>query len=140
MYPAFHRYRGHMVIVSAKWLNGLTSATYEDMVRFLRRNAKVSVGYPQAEEDMPVFRTVCREMRWPTLAWFKITPVCNSNSPVCIIHWRVMSSVLHFLTPLHQDMLFSARYSQRENKFSLEELQYMKRLFMATPEVNNFYR
>ena len=48
-----------------------------------------------------------------------------------------MSSVLHFLTTSHQDMMFSESYSQRENNLSLEELQCMKKMFMATHEVNN---
>lgn len=44
----------------------------------------------------------------------------------------------HFFTPSHQDIrMFTERYSQRENNLSLAELQYMKRLFMATPKVNN---
>ncbi|CAG2200717.1 unnamed protein product [Mytilus edulis] len=101
-------------MVMAQWLTGITSATYDDMVKFLRRNARVPIDYPQAVEDMPVFRTVCREMGWPTQAWFKI-------APVCILHWRVMSSVLHFLTPTHQDMMFTERYNQREDNLSLEE-------------------
>ncbi|CAC5405748.1 unnamed protein product [Mytilus coruscus] len=45
--PAFHRYRGHMVMVLAQWLTGQTSATYDDLVKFLRRHARVSVGYPK---------------------------------------------------------------------------------------------
>ncbi|CAG2209719.1 unnamed protein product [Mytilus edulis] len=80
--PYFHRYRGHMVMVLAQWLTDITSATYDDMVKFLRKNARVPIGYPQAGDDMPVFRTVCREMGWPTHAWFKIAPVCKISSPV----------------------------------------------------------
>ncbi|CAC5418881.1 unnamed protein product [Mytilus coruscus] len=83
--PGFHRYRGHMVMVLAQWLTGQTSATYDDLVKFLRRHARVSVGYPQAGEEMPVFRTVCREMGWPTQAWFRIQPVREISSPV----WRL---------------------------------------------------
>ncbi|CAG2245982.1 unnamed protein product [Mytilus edulis] len=135
--PSFHRYRGHMVMVLAQWLTGITSATYDDMVKFLRKNARVPIGYPQAGDDMPVFRTVCREMGWPTHAWFKIAPVCKISSPVCILHWRVMSSVLHFLTPTHQDMMFTERYNQREDNLSLEVLQHMNKLFMASPVVSN---
>ncbi|CAG2190980.1 unnamed protein product [Mytilus edulis] len=133
--PSFHRYRGHMVM--AQWLTGITSATYDDMVKFIRRNARVTIDYPQAGEDMPVFRTVCREMGWPTQAWFNIAPVCKISSPVCILHWRVMSSVLHFLTPTHQDMMFTERYNQREDNLSLEVLQHMNKLFMASPVVSN---
>ncbi|CAC5404736.1 unnamed protein product [Mytilus coruscus] len=73
--PGFHRYRGHMAMVLAQWLTGQTSATFDDLVRFLRRHARVSVGYPQAGEEMSVFRTVCREMGWRTQAWFRIQPV-----------------------------------------------------------------
>ncbi|CAG2241401.1 unnamed protein product [Mytilus edulis] len=86
---------------------------------------------------MPVFRTVCREMGWPTQAWFKIAPVCKISSPVCILHWRVMSSVLHFLTPTHQDMMFTEKYIQWENNLSLEVLQEMNKLFMASPVVSD---
>ncbi|CAG2232012.1 unnamed protein product [Mytilus edulis] len=135
--PSFHRYRGHMVMVLAQWLTGITSATYDDMVMFIRRNARVPTDYPQAGEEMPVFRTVCREMGWPTQAWFKIAPVCKISSPVCILHWRVMSSVLHFLTPTHQDMMFTEKYIQRENNLSLEVLQEMNKLFMASPVVSD---
>lgn len=42
-----------------------------------------------------------------------------------------MSSILHFLTPSHQDLRFPERYN-REDNLSLEVLQRMSSIFLTT--------
>ncbi|CAG2246273.1 unnamed protein product [Mytilus edulis] len=134
--PAFHQYRGYMIMVLAKWLTRSDDATSTDLMDFLRRYSKVPRGYQQFGEDMPVFRTVCREMSWPTRAWFRIAPSSRINSPCCILHWRVMASLLHFLTPTQQDLVHSEVYDPQGNHLDKKELYAINSRFYRNPVVN----
>ncbi|VDI35196.1 Hypothetical predicted protein [Mytilus galloprovincialis] len=134
--PTFHQYRGYMIMVLAKWLTRSDDATSTDLVDFLRRNSRVPRGYQQFGEDMPVFRTVCREMNWSTRAWFRIEPSSRINSPCCILHWRVMASLLHFLTPTQQDLVHSEVYDPQRNHMDKKELYAINSRFYRNPVVN----
>ena len=134
--PTFHQYRGYMIMVLAKWLTRSDDATSTDLVDFLRRNSRVPRGYQQFGEDMPVFRTVCREMNWSTRAWFRIEPSSRINSPCCILHWRVMASLLHFLTPTQQDLVHSEVYDPQGNHMDKKELYAINSRFYRNPVVN----
>ncbi|VDI57072.1 Hypothetical predicted protein [Mytilus galloprovincialis] len=51
---------------------------------------------------MAIHRTVYKEMGWTDYFRYSLRPV---NSPACLLNWRVLTSVLHFLTPEQQDMV-----------------------------------
>ncbi|CAC5370437.1 unnamed protein product [Mytilus coruscus] len=128
----FHQYRGQMVMVLAQWLTRKEDATYEDLHNFLRHNSRVPSGYPQSREEMPVFRSVCREMGWPTSAWFRIQPALQISSPVCVLHWRVMATLVHRLPPSRQDILATEKYSPEDNGLDLVYLHAWNRQFFKS--------
>ncbi|XP_063438749.1 uncharacterized protein LOC134719714 [Mytilus trossulus] len=132
----FHQYRGQMVMVLAQWLTRKEDATYEDLLTFLRQNSRVPSGYPQTGEEMPVFRSICREMGWPTSAWFAIQPALKITSPVCVLHWRVMATLVHRLPPSQQDILATEHYRPEDNGLDLAHLFAWNRQFLGRePEV-----
>ncbi|CAC5378416.1 unnamed protein product [Mytilus coruscus] len=131
--PAFHQYRGHMFMMLAKWFTRSNEATSTDLMTFLRHNSRVPRGYQQFREDMLVFRTVCREMSWPSRAWFRIEPSSRINNPCCILHWRVMASILHFLTPTQQNLVHSEVFDPRGNHIDKIELYAMSSRFYRSP-------
>ncbi|CAC5364007.1 unnamed protein product [Mytilus coruscus] len=131
----FHQYRGQMVMVLAQWLTRKEDATYEDLHNFLRHNSRVPSGYPQSGEEMPVFRSVCREMGWPTSAWFRIQPALQISSPVCVLHWRVMATLVHRLPPSRQDILATEKYSPEDNGLDLVHLHAWNRQFFKVEPV-----
>ena len=131
----FHQYRGQMVMVLAQWLTRKEDATYEDLLTFLRQNSRVPSGYPQTGEEMPVFRSVCREMGWPTSAWFAIQPALKITSPVCVLHWRVMATLVHRLPPSQQDILATEHYRPEDNGLDLAHLLAWNRQFLGKEPV-----
>ncbi|CAC5398401.1 unnamed protein product [Mytilus coruscus] len=48
---------------------------------------------------MPPLRAVCSAMKWQQLSVYSLHPV---NSPVVILYWRVILSILRFLSPANR--------------------------------------
>ncbi|CAC5393068.1 unnamed protein product [Mytilus coruscus] len=135
----FHQYRGQMVMVLAQWLTRQEDATYQDLLSRLRQQSRVPSGYPQSGEEMPVFRSVCREMGWPTSAWFGIQPAASITSPVCVLHWRVIAALIHLLPPSKQNIIATEKYNPHGQGVDLENFNARNRQFyqLSTAVLDN---
>ncbi|CAC5393111.1 unnamed protein product [Mytilus coruscus] len=129
----FHQFRGQMVMTLAQWLTRKEDATYQDLLSLLRKQSRVPSGYPQSGEEMPVFRSVCRGMGWPTSAWFCIQPAVNITSPVCVLYWRVMATLIHLLPPSKQDIIVTEKYNSHGQGVNLENFNARNRQFYDKP-------
>ncbi|CAG2193848.1 unnamed protein product [Mytilus edulis] len=60
----FHQFRGHMVILLARWLTGREDVTSSEFVSWLQERAAIPSGCKIQGVDMPPLRAVCLEMNW----------------------------------------------------------------------------
>ncbi|CAC5393257.1 unnamed protein product [Mytilus coruscus] len=74
-------------------------------------------------------------MGWPTSAWFRIQPALQISSPVCVLHWRVMATLVHRLPPSRQDILATEKYSPEDNGLDLVHLHAWNRQFFKVEPV-----
>ena len=95
----FHQFRGHMVMLLARWLTGQEDITYTEFVSWLQQRAAIPWGCKIQGVDMPPLRTVCMEMNWQKHSVYSLHPI---TSPVVVLYWRVMLSVLRYLSPAHR--------------------------------------
>ncbi|CAG2206434.1 unnamed protein product [Mytilus edulis] len=122
----FHQHRAYVVMLIAKWLTGQETVTAKDLVNFLNEKSFVPRSTHVTGIQMQVHRTVCKEMGWTDYFRYSLRPV---NSPACLLNWRVLTSVLHFLTPEQQDMVAEGFNYNPRNTPETEELAQMNANF-----------
>ncbi|CAC5380398.1 unnamed protein product [Mytilus coruscus] len=61
----FQRFRGHMVILLARWLTGQEDITSAEFVLWLQQRAGIPRGCRIQGPYMPPLRAVCSAMKWP---------------------------------------------------------------------------
>ncbi|CAG2212398.1 unnamed protein product [Mytilus edulis] len=118
----FHQHRAYVVMLIAKWLTRQETVTAKDLVNFLNEKSFVPRSTHVTGIQMQVHRTVCKEMGWTDYFRYSLRPV---NSPACLLNWRVLTSVLHFLTPEQQDMVAEGFNYNPRNPPEPEELAQM---------------
>ncbi|CAG2238039.1 unnamed protein product [Mytilus edulis] len=122
----FHQHRAYVVMLIAKWLTRQETVTAKDLVNFLNEKSFVPRSTHVTGIQMQVHRTVCKEMGWTDYFRYSLRPV---NSPACLLNWRVLTSVLHFLTPEQQDMVAEGFNYNPRNPPEPEELAQMNGSF-----------
>ncbi|VDI18145.1 Hypothetical predicted protein [Mytilus galloprovincialis] len=122
----FHQHRAYVVMLIAKWLTGQETVTTKELVNFLNEKSFVPRSTHVTGIQMQVHRTVCKEMGWTDYFRYSLRPV---NSPACLLNWRVLSSVLHFLSPEQQDMVAERFSYNPRNPPEPEELAEMNASF-----------
>ncbi|CAC5419390.1 unnamed protein product [Mytilus coruscus] len=110
----------------AKWLTGQETVTAKELVNFLNEKSYVPRSTHVTGIQMQIHRTVCKEMGWTDYFRYSLRPV---NSPACLLNWRVLTSVLHFLTPKQQDMVAEGLNFNPRNPPEHEELAQMNASF-----------
>ncbi|XP_063436976.1 uncharacterized protein LOC134718406 [Mytilus trossulus] len=95
----FHQFRGHMVIMLARWLTGREDVTSAEFVSWLQERAAIPSGIKIQGVDMPPLRAVCQQMNWQKCSVYSLHPI---TSPVVILYWRVILGVLRYLSPAHR--------------------------------------
>ncbi|CAC5416259.1 unnamed protein product [Mytilus coruscus] len=98
----FHQHRAYVVMLIGKWLTRQEKVTAKELVNFLKEKSYVPRSTHVTGIQMQIHRSVCKEMGWTEFFRYSLTPV---NSPACLLNWRVLTSVLHFLTPEQQDIV-----------------------------------
>ncbi|CAC5387627.1 unnamed protein product [Mytilus coruscus] len=122
----FHQHRAYVVMLIAKWLTGQETVTAKDLVNFLNEKSFVSRSTHVTGIQMQIHRTVCKEMGWTEYIRYSLRPV---NSPACLLNWRVLTSVLNFLTPEQQNMVAEGFNYNPGNPPDPEELAEMNASF-----------
>ncbi|VDI81094.1 Hypothetical predicted protein [Mytilus galloprovincialis] len=122
----FHQHRAYVVMLIAKWLTRQETVTAKDLVNFLNEKSFVPRSTHVTGIQMQVHRTVCKEMGWTDYFRYSLRPV---NSPACLLNWRVLTSVLHFLSPEQQDMVAEGFSYNPRNPPEPEELAEMNASF-----------
>ncbi|CAG2201840.1 unnamed protein product [Mytilus edulis] len=122
----FHQHRAYVVMLIAKWLTRQETVTAKDLVNFLNEKSFVPRSTHVTGIQMQIHRTVCKEMGWTDYFRYSLRPV---NSPACLLNWRVLTSVLHFLTPEQQDMVAEGFNYNPRNTPETEELAQMNANF-----------
>ncbi|CAG2243272.1 unnamed protein product [Mytilus edulis] len=82
----FHQFRGHMVILLARWLTGREDVTSSEFVSWLQERAAIPSGCKIQGVDMPPLRAVCLEMNWQKCSVIPCIPsparFCQVAEPV----------------------------------------------------------
>ncbi|CAG2209495.1 unnamed protein product [Mytilus edulis] len=119
------QYRNHSKTI-AKRLTGQETVTSKDLMNFFLEKSFVPRSTHVTGIQMQIHRTVCKEMGWTDFFRYSLRPV---NSPACLLNWRVLTSVLHFLTPEQQDMVAEGFNYNPRNPPETEELAQMNASF-----------
>ncbi|CAC5364557.1 unnamed protein product [Mytilus coruscus] len=122
----FHQHRAYVVMLIGKCLTRQETVTAKDLVKFLNEKSSVPRSTHVTGLQMQIHRTVCKEMGWTDYFRYSLRPV---NSPACLLNWRVLTSVLHFLTPEQQDMVAEGFNYNPRNPPEPEELAQMNASF-----------
>ena len=101
----FHEYRGHMVIVLARWFCG-DEVTYPQFIQFLRDNVKLSKDCAVPQRAVPALKDVCQVMGWEECT-FSLHPI---SSPVLVLYWRVMAVLLGKLTESQRELVWNESF------------------------------
>lgn len=83
-----------MVILLARWLTGREDVTATEFVQWLQRHACIPERVKIQGVDMPLLRAFCSAKKWQQRPVYTIHPF---NSPVVVLYWRVMLSLLRHL-------------------------------------------
>ncbi|CAC5391902.1 unnamed protein product [Mytilus coruscus] len=127
----FQRFRGHMVILLARWLTGQEDITSAEFVLWLQQRAGIPRGCRIQGPDMPPLRAVCSAMKWSQVSIYSLHPV---NSPVVILYWRVILSVLRHLSPARRACVAVEEY-RGNNGPSYDVICQMNWRFRSSPSV-----
>ncbi|CAC5371668.1 unnamed protein product [Mytilus coruscus] len=127
----FQRFRGHMVILLARWLSGQEDITSAEFVLWLQQRAGIPRGCRIQGPDMQPLRAVCSAMKWPQVSIYSLHPV---NSPVVILYWRVILSVLRHLSPARKACVAVEEY-RANNSPSYDVICQMNWRFRSSPSV-----
>ncbi|CAC5376015.1 unnamed protein product [Mytilus coruscus] len=122
----FHQHRAYVVMLIGKWLTRQETVTAKDLVNFLNEKSFVPRSTHVTGLQMQIHRTVCKEMGWTDYFRYSLRPV---NSSACLLNWRVLTSVLHFLTPEQQDLVAEGFNYNPRNPPEPEELAQMNASF-----------
>ncbi|VDI22456.1 Hypothetical predicted protein [Mytilus galloprovincialis] len=104
----FQHFRGQMVILIARWLTGREDVTASEFVSWLQRRAGIPDGVRIQGVDMPPLRAVCSAMKWPQRRVYTIHPF---NSPVVVLYWRVMLSLIRHLSQANRITIAMDEYT-----------------------------
>ncbi|CAC5394737.1 unnamed protein product [Mytilus coruscus] len=80
---------------------------------------------------MPPLRAVCSAMKWPEVSICSLLPV---NSPVVILYWRVILSVLRHLSPARKVCVVVGEY-RMDNGPSYDVICQMNWRFRSSPSL-----
>ncbi|VDI46204.1 Hypothetical predicted protein [Mytilus galloprovincialis] len=75
----FHQFRGHMVILLARWLTGQENITYTEFVSWLQQRAAIPKCCKIQGVDMPPMRAVCMDMNWQNSVYC-LHPITSPSS------------------------------------------------------------
>ncbi|XP_071181293.1 uncharacterized protein [Mytilus edulis] len=127
----FQHFRGQMVILIARWLTGREDVTASEFVSWLQRRAGIPDGVRIQGVDMPPLRAVCSAMKWPQRRVYTIHPF---NSPVVVLYWRVMLSLIRHLSQANRITIAMDEYTGN-NGPTYDLVCQMNWKFMATTAV-----